>query len=206
MTVCCAGRPATRYQAAREPLPRVPTAFQGSKCVRGGLQGTRHQVKARYQVRANALLSPEPEPDETERVGSSISVQPLNGGSLSSPEGVGASICGTSISVQPLDGGSLSSPERVGASLCGASISVQPLGSGTLSSPEGVGASFAARLFLSSRVNPRPRDRAQRSLLRPLGRAYRSWPWPLDCTSRRPWRVVWEAYASRKTRPSKSAR
>jgi len=26
-TVFCAGRPATRYRAAREPLPRVPTAF-----------------------------------------------------------------------------------------------------------------------------------------------------------------------------------
>jgi len=55
-TVSCAGRSATRYQAAREPLPRVPTAFQGSKCVRGGLQRTRYQVKARYQVRENALL------------------------------------------------------------------------------------------------------------------------------------------------------
>ena len=49
-SVCCAGSPMTRYREAREPLPRVPTAFQGSKCVRGGLQGTR------YQVRANALL------------------------------------------------------------------------------------------------------------------------------------------------------
>jgi len=56
-TVCCAGRPATRYRAAREPLPRVPTAFQGSKCVCGGGSSTRrreYQVKARYQVRANA--------------------------------------------------------------------------------------------------------------------------------------------------------
>jgi len=55
-TVCCTGRPATRYRAAKEPLPRVPTAFQVSKCARGGLQGTRYQVKARYQVGANALL------------------------------------------------------------------------------------------------------------------------------------------------------
>ena len=55
-TVCCAGRPVTRYQTARKPPPptRVPTAFQGSTCVRGGLQG----VKARYQIRANALLHP----------------------------------------------------------------------------------------------------------------------------------------------------
>jgi len=35
---CRDGRPATRYQAAREPLPRVPTAFQGSNCVLGGLK------------------------------------------------------------------------------------------------------------------------------------------------------------------------
>jgi len=58
-TVCCAGRPATRYRAAREPLPRVPTAFQGSKCVCGGLKRSQYQVEGRYQVRANAcLLSP----------------------------------------------------------------------------------------------------------------------------------------------------
>ena len=38
--VCCAGRPAACYRAAREPLPRVPTAFQVSKCVRGGLSGS----------------------------------------------------------------------------------------------------------------------------------------------------------------------
>jgi len=35
---CLDGRSATRYRAAREPLPRVPTAFQGSNCVRGGLK------------------------------------------------------------------------------------------------------------------------------------------------------------------------
>jgi len=35
---CRDGRSATRYRAAREPLPRVPTAFQGSNCVRGGLK------------------------------------------------------------------------------------------------------------------------------------------------------------------------
>jgi len=34
-TVCGAGRPATRYRAARKPLPRVPIAFQGWPCVRG---------------------------------------------------------------------------------------------------------------------------------------------------------------------------
>ena len=55
-TVCCAGRSATRYRAAREPLPCVPTAFQGSKCVRGELKRREYQVKARYQIRANALL------------------------------------------------------------------------------------------------------------------------------------------------------
>ena len=55
-TVCCAGRPATRYRAAREPLPRVPTAFQGSKCVRGELKRRKYHVKARYQIRANALI------------------------------------------------------------------------------------------------------------------------------------------------------
>jgi len=54
-TVYCAGRPATRYRAARGLLTRVSTAFQGSKCVRGGLQGTRYHVKARYQIRTNAL-------------------------------------------------------------------------------------------------------------------------------------------------------
>jgi len=52
--VCCAGRPATRYRAAREHLPRVPTAFQCSKCVRGELKRREYQVKARYQVRADA--------------------------------------------------------------------------------------------------------------------------------------------------------
>ena len=55
-TVSCAGRPATRYRAAREALPRVPTAFQGSKCVRGELKRRKYQVKALYQIRANALL------------------------------------------------------------------------------------------------------------------------------------------------------
>jgi len=59
-TVCCAGRPATRYRAARETLPRVPTAFQGSKCVLGELKRRKYQVKARYQIRANALLLPLP--------------------------------------------------------------------------------------------------------------------------------------------------
>jgi len=49
-------RHTTHYRAAREPLPRVPTAFQGSKCVRGGLERWEYQVKARCQVRANALL------------------------------------------------------------------------------------------------------------------------------------------------------
>jgi len=34
----------------------VPTAFQGSKCVRGELKPRNYQVRARYQVRANALL------------------------------------------------------------------------------------------------------------------------------------------------------
>jgi len=53
-TVCCAGRSATRYRAAREPLPRVTTAFQGSKCLRGGLKRSKYEVKARYQVRVNA--------------------------------------------------------------------------------------------------------------------------------------------------------
>ena len=104
MTVSWAVRPATRYRAARGPLPRVPAAFQGSKCVdrvlkrrrchvrtwplhdiaftniawcmaykggsvggrigltrglrcvRGELERREYQVKARYQVRANALL------------------------------------------------------------------------------------------------------------------------------------------------------
>jgi len=35
------------------PSPRVPTAFQGSKCVRKGLKRRKCQVRARYQVRAN---------------------------------------------------------------------------------------------------------------------------------------------------------
>ena len=34
----------------------MPTAFQGSKCVRGGLKRSEYQVRARYQIRANALL------------------------------------------------------------------------------------------------------------------------------------------------------
>jgi len=55
-TVCCAGRPATRYQAAREPRPRLPTAFQDSTCVRRELKRRKYEVRARYQVRANALL------------------------------------------------------------------------------------------------------------------------------------------------------
>jgi len=55
-TVCCAGRPASGYRAAKEPLPRVPTAFQGLKCARGGLKCRKYQVRARYQVRANPLL------------------------------------------------------------------------------------------------------------------------------------------------------
>jgi len=55
-TVCCTGRPATRYRAAREHPPRAPTAFQGSKCVRGELKRRKYRVKAWYQVRANALL------------------------------------------------------------------------------------------------------------------------------------------------------
>jgi len=54
-TVCCTGRSATRYRVARETLPRVPAAFQGSNCVRGGLKRREYQVKARYQVRANPL-------------------------------------------------------------------------------------------------------------------------------------------------------
>jgi len=35
----------------------VPTAFRGSKRVRGGIKRREYQVKARYQVRANALLA-----------------------------------------------------------------------------------------------------------------------------------------------------
>jgi len=34
----------------------VPTAFQGSKCVRGELKRRKYQVKARYLIRATALL------------------------------------------------------------------------------------------------------------------------------------------------------
>jgi len=34
----------------------VPTAFQGSKRVRGELKRRKYQVKARYQIRANTLL------------------------------------------------------------------------------------------------------------------------------------------------------
>jgi len=34
----------------------MPTAFQVSKCVRGGLKRREYQVKAPYQVRANPLL------------------------------------------------------------------------------------------------------------------------------------------------------
>jgi len=49
----------TRYRAVRETLPRVPTAFQGSKCVRGGLKRREYQVRARYQIRSNALLEHE---------------------------------------------------------------------------------------------------------------------------------------------------
>jgi len=55
-TVCCAGRSATRYRATREPLPCVPTAFQGSKCVGRELKRRTYQVRARHQVRANPLL------------------------------------------------------------------------------------------------------------------------------------------------------
>ena len=39
-------------------LPCVPTAFQGSKCVRGELKPRKYQVRARYQVWANAFLPP----------------------------------------------------------------------------------------------------------------------------------------------------
>ena len=63
LTWCCSQhdrllRWTSRYllPGSKGLLPRVPTAFQGSKCVRGGFQGTWYQVKARYQVRANALL------------------------------------------------------------------------------------------------------------------------------------------------------
>jgi len=35
----------------------MPTAFQGSTCVRGELKRRNYQVKARYQVKANALLT-----------------------------------------------------------------------------------------------------------------------------------------------------
>jgi len=34
----------------------VPAAFQGSECVRGELKRRKYQIKARYQVRADALL------------------------------------------------------------------------------------------------------------------------------------------------------
>jgi len=44
--VCCAGRPAPRYWAAREPPPRVPKAFQGSKCMGRVLQRGKYQVRA----------------------------------------------------------------------------------------------------------------------------------------------------------------
>ena len=54
--MCCAGRPATRYRADKGAPPRVPTAFQSSKCVRGELKRRKYQVRARYQVRANPLL------------------------------------------------------------------------------------------------------------------------------------------------------
>ena len=53
---CRDGQSATRYQAARKPLPRVSTALQVRTVCAGGSSGGRYQVKARYQVRANALL------------------------------------------------------------------------------------------------------------------------------------------------------
>jgi len=37
--------------------PRVPTAFQDSKCIRRELKRRQYQVRARYQVRATALLT-----------------------------------------------------------------------------------------------------------------------------------------------------
>ena len=52
----CGGRPNTRYRAARGPLPCVPKAFQGSKCVRRELKRRKYVVRATYQVRANPLL------------------------------------------------------------------------------------------------------------------------------------------------------
>ena len=55
-TVCCTGRPATRYRVARESHLRVPTAFQGSRCVRRELKPRKYTLKARYQVGTNPLL------------------------------------------------------------------------------------------------------------------------------------------------------
>jgi len=46
--------PVTSQQGS--PSPACRQLSRARKCVRGGLQGTRYQVKARYQVRANALL------------------------------------------------------------------------------------------------------------------------------------------------------
>ena len=46
--VCCAGRPAACYWAAREALPRVPTAFQGSKCMRGEGSSCEESIKLRH--------------------------------------------------------------------------------------------------------------------------------------------------------------
>jgi len=44
----------TGQQGSRSPACRP--AVQGSKCVRGELKPRNYQVKARYQIRANALL------------------------------------------------------------------------------------------------------------------------------------------------------
>jgi len=54
--------PAQPFAAPDVPLlvtgqQRVPTAFQGSKCVRGELKRREYQVKARYQVRATACYT-----------------------------------------------------------------------------------------------------------------------------------------------------
>jgi len=46
----------TPLRLTRELIPRVPTTYQGSKCVRRELKRRMYQVRARYQVRANPLL------------------------------------------------------------------------------------------------------------------------------------------------------
>ena len=63
--VCCARRPATRYWAAREPTPRMPTAFRARNACAASSSEESTKLKHGTKLGRTLCQDPQPEPDRS---------------------------------------------------------------------------------------------------------------------------------------------